>query len=228
MNKLELVKRFSRESKINATGPTSTLNQVGQFLKCVEWIDAAYEAVQNDHPDYKFLRDDFEFTMTSGDGGYTAADAGVTDLSRWIEGFSVYLTSVADESYVVFMEWDDFKANYGFGSHRTATGRPIVYTIKPDDSLYFYPIPDAAYTCEGEYYKTPDVMEATDTTEADDAEPIFNSNFHMVIVWRALILYAPHSAQADRFVQGVNEYKSLKRKMETKYLPPITTGGPLV
>lgn len=224
MNKLELVQRFSRESKINATGPKSTLNQTGMFLKCVDWIDEAYNDIQISHPDWRFLRKEFSFTMTAGNNSYTSALCGVTDLAEWITSEFIKVGFDGCEHYVFYIDWDKFRESYLIGSQQS-TGTPCAFTIKPDNSLMFWPSPSQNFICSGEYYATPDVMGGDDP---DSAEPVFPVRYHMAIMWRALIIYAPHSAQPDRWVQGVNEYNYLMRKMELSELPKIRFGGSLV
>lgn len=67
------------------------------------------------------------------------------------------------------------------GRTGTRPGRPICFSVKPDNSLTFDCVPDAAYTISGEYYSTP--VE----DEADAQSPVFPAQFHLAIVFRAMM-----------------------------------------
>ena len=227
MNRLQLTQRLSREANVNQTGPTSTLNQVGEYLRLVNWIDAAYEEIQVAHATWNFLRYEFSFALTIGVANYTATAAGLTSFSEWVaddegesEDFRIY-TTASDEQYMTYVPWDMFRVNYMVGTQRTQTGKPSIYTIKPDGSLLFFPIPDFAYTVLGEYYKAPQVM------SADADVPIFDEKFHLTIMWKALMFYGAYASEADKYTFGNQQFKKLMRAMENRYLPQTSWGNPL-
>ena len=226
--RLELAVKLSKESGVNVTGPTSTLNQTGEYGMLVDWLDDTYERIQSEHENWNFLREEFTSPLTSGTSEYTPTAASITDHGSWIvDGVRCYLTAtgVSDEQEIFYVPWDHFKRTYLFGSSRTQTGRPIHFTIKPDDSIVVYPIPDDAYTIIGEYCKAP-VEFPTDST-ADDTEPIFPDKFHLNLVWGALLFYGANYAESDRYVHGKNQYKKMKHLMEISQLPRAGWGAPL-
>jgi hypothetical protein len=227
MNKLALTKRLSRDCGINQVGPASTTNQTGEYLRLVNWIDDAYKSIQIIHRTWQFLRKEFSFPMVVGTPTYTPTVAGLTDFAGWVadsdgdsEDFRIYLTA-SDEQYMVYMPWDDFRQTYYMGSQRTQTGRPHVYTIKPDDTLMFFPIPDQIYTCLGEYYMTPDEM----TLDTD--VPIFPVRFHEIVLYRAMMFYGAYSQEPDKYSVGAAEYKKILRGLELSQLPQMEWGEPL-
>lgn len=213
MTRLQLCTRLRSECVgVSGAGPTTTTGQVGDMLKIVNWIDSAYEDIQNMRTDWRFLRDDFTFQTVAAQQTYTPTQAGAVDatptvdLGEWItDDIRCYLTStgVSGEQVLEFMDWDTFRATYLIGSIRSTTGQPVVVTVKPDRSLMLWPIPDAAYTVAGEYYRVPD------TLTADGTVPTFPARFHMLIVWRALVFYAGHSAAPETFAVGKEEYGKL-------------------
>ena len=137
-----------------------------------------------------------------------------------MSGVRVY-SSASDETELVYLPWDDFRATYGFGAHRSASGRPIAFSIKWDDSLETYPTPDDVYTMNGEYIKTVDEMSA-----ATD-EPPYPSDFHLIVVWRGLMLYGAFEGATDAYTHGQNEYDDLLYKLREDQLPKIKWGPPL-
>jgi hypothetical protein len=187
----------------------------------VNYTDQAYEFIQNIHTTWEFLRKEFSKAMTIGVGTYSASGWTITDWGEWApEDWRVYLAA-SDESELTYMEWDLFRLNYMIGTFRTQTGRPIVFTRKPDDTLLFYPIPDQAYTCVGEYFRSPHVMTANGDV------PLWASAYHMAVVWKALQYYATDYAEPDKLSMGMREFNSFKRQLEKKYLPRLKYGRPL-
>jgi hypothetical protein len=228
MDRLTLARRLSRECGINQIGPSSTTNQTGEYLRVVTWIDDAYKSVQLVSSQWQFLRKEFSFSLTAAKVAYTPAEALLTDFSEWVsddegdsEDFRIYLTA-SDEQFMTYMPWEMFRVAYMVGTQRTMTGRPSVYTIKPDDALMFYPIPDAVYTCVGEYFMVPDVM------ELDKDIPIFPARFHEIILYRAMMYYGAYSQEPDKYAVGEREYKRLLRTLKKSQLPQMAWGNPLV
>ena len=226
MNFLQLCQRLSRESGTSGTGPTSVGGQTGFSLSLVEWISTAYEDIQNMHPTWLFLKEPFSFNTAVGKRDYTPIEAGLTDLREWKTNewgdFRNYSSvGVQDEQYLTFIPWADYKPIYLFGVTRTSAGRPTFFSVKPDKTLDFYQIPDQIFTINGEYYKQADIMEEN----AD--EPIFPDQFHLAIVWRALMHYGAFDAAGEKYSHGQNEYKKLMRKLESDQLETFTFGAPL-
>lgn len=225
MTFLEMCKRLRSEAGIAGTGPTTVISQIGELGRVVEWVLSAYEDIQDIHPGWRFLQTDFSFSTTIAKQNYTPAEASLTDLGSWkvdrADSITVY-GAVADEQYVSPMLWEDFKGSYLFGSNRTQSQKPTIITVKPDNSISLWPIPDKIYTITGEYFKIAQTM-------ALDADiPLVPSQYHMTIVWRGLMMYGAWSGESNVYMHGEREYKNLLRKMESSHLPQITYGDPLV
>lgn len=224
MNHLQLCQRLRQEARISGTGPTTTVSQSGEYLKIVDWIAAAYEDIQNQHETWRFLQQPFSFTTTIGTRDYTPAEAGITDLRRWKHSsygdIRCYLTA-GDEQRLYYLPWDQFRDIYLIGTNRTQSGRPGHFSIEPDDTINFDYLPDQEYTIVGEYYQKPDVL------SGDSDEPLFPSNFHLAIVYRALMFFGADYAAQEKYTHGQNEYRKILRKMEQTQLPLMRWGAPL-
>lgn len=222
MNRLDLAKRIRIECAIGGSGPGSTANQDGEYLRIINWLDSAYESIQTKRSDFLFLREDFESTLTIGEAVYTPTEMDIDDLANWItRDVKLHIGSFSNEQLLTYIPWDDFKASYLLGSNRTTSGRPVMWTVKPDKSVQFSPIPSQAFVCNGEYYQKPDVM------DDDDDIPIFPSEFHIAIVWRAIMYYSPYAGEADRWLQGRQEYSDLMRRLIKDQTPKYHYGAPL-
>ena len=224
MTFLEMAQRLRQEAGIAGTGPSTVLAQTGEAGRVVDWILEANDDIQNIRATWKFLQESFSKSTVDGTQNYTLSDLSLTDLGSWKLGEDTDMTiysSAADETFLLYVPWDEFRALYLFGANRSSSGRPTVVTVKPDNSISFWPIPDAVYTFTGEYFKKAQTM------TADDDESLIPSQFHMIVVWRGLMFYGAYSGAADAYTHGNNEYKSLLKKLEKSQLPKIGWGEPL-
>ncbi|MCP3683286.1 MAG: hypothetical protein GY861_11410 [bacterium] len=228
MNFLQLCQRLRQEAGLSGNGPATTVGQTGIESQIVDWINSAYVDIQSQHSNWLFMQDDFSFNTTASKREYSITETGVTDLESWKintdDTFRIYLTSsgIANEQYLYPLKWPVFRQMYLFGATRTAEGLPSYYSVQPDKGLNFYLVPDAIYTVNGEYYKSPSEL------SGDTDTPDFPSQFHLIIVWRALMYYAGFDAANEKYATGNYEFKKLMRRLELNQLPQVTFGAPLV
>lgn len=231
MDFLALVKRTARESgTIAGSGPSTVSNQTGQNLLCVEAVQHAYELIQNAHAGWRWLRAEFSTTITAAtpptEARYTAAGFGLTRFAEWWRDAPGYrpmrlyqtATGVADESKLKEIEWETWKDKWGFGS--VSANRPTEWAVAPDLRLCLGPPPNAAFTLRGEYQKGNQTL--SDNTDT----PEMPSQFHMAIVWRAVLLLTEHDeAAVDVYVRAENKFAEIMGQLERVQLPQITIGG---
>lgn len=221
MNFLELSQRLHSEAGVAGASHTTVVSQTGMLGRLVNWILSAYEDIQNLHPEWQFLQSSFSFSTVAEQQNYTKTDAGVTDLASWKTKDVRLYSAVTDEVELVYHPWDDFRLAYKSGSSRTQEERPSVYSIKYDLSMDLWPIPDAVYTVNGEYFKQAQTM----TLDAD--EPVIPNQYHMIIVWRALMFYGAKIGADEVYAHGNNEYGRILRRLELNQLPRFVWGKPL-
>ncbi len=229
MTYLELVQRLRMESGIAGTGPTTTVNQVGELGRLVTWIDAAYEDIQNKRNDWRFLRKSFYALLVPGINVYSRSANSLILAGGDVKNFKrnslrIYTDTVrfSDELWLPSRDWDLFRDNRLRGASSVQTGRPIEFSSDPAKDLYVWPIPDNAvqYYIRGEYYQIPDVF--TD----DNSEPIFDTN-QMAIVYNALMRYASYVSEPALFSYAQQQYGRLIGKLEADWAEPISRGGAL-
>lgn len=220
MTFIELVQRLRRECVgVSGSGPTTVTDQTGDNARLVDWIASAYQDIQNLHVDWNFLRADFSFSTVAAQQTYTPTECGAADIGEWVrDSMRVHLTSagIATEIDIPLLTWADFRREYLFGALRATSSKPMVAGRKPDRSLMFWPTPDADYTINGEYWKAPDVMVGSDD------EPLFPAQYHMIVVWRALVFYAHNQASPEAYAHGQAEYKRLLAMVARTELPEVT------
>lgn len=231
MTYLELVQRLHTEAGLQGTAPSAVAAQTGMAARLVNWIQDAYADIQGIHETWLFRIADFSFSTTAAKQNYTSTEAGITSgFANWkynpdpntLSGIRLY-SAVADEQDLEYVPWEDFRAIYKFGSSRTQSGCPTIFTIKPNMSLDLWPIPDAVYTVNGEYVKAVDVL-VTNTPDS----PVFLSDFHLIILWKALMYYGAFEGAPEAYAHGQQEYNKLIGKMELRELPKPSYGPPLV
>lgn len=227
MNRLQLVQRLHAEAAATGSSPTTTLSQTGEALRLVDWIDQAYEDIQNLHTEWDFLRHDFSFSLTVNDRDYTPTEAGYSELNAWSisdtgQDVTIY-DSRADESFLIYEPWVQFRRVYLIGNNFSQTGRPYHFSVKPDKTIIFDLLPNDTYTVSGEYFKRYQAMAASNT-----AEPLIPTQYRMIIVWRALMFYAAYEGADEVYSHGNNEYGKLLAELELDQLPmPSFLHGPV-
>jgi len=221
MNFLNLAQMVRQEAGIAGSGPTTTIGQSGELGRVVSYVAQAYQEIQDRRADWEFLRNNFSFMLTIGQAYYPIST--VTNLAEWKrDSFRLYLASagLSDERWIRFVPWQDFRDSRLRGSAQLLTGRPIEFSIDPQKRVVTYPIPDQAYTIDGEYFAYPAVM-ALDTDV-----PIFD-RFHMAIVYNALMRYAAYIADPTTYARAQHDYRIQIGKLERTWQPEMTLGEPL-
>lgn len=225
---LELTQAAARESgTVSGTQPLTTIGQTGRLGQFVGWVRDAYLAIQNIHPEWRFLRSSFSGSTVAAQQAYTGANFSLTRFSEFIykageDEITIYLTSdgAATERALMPVLYQDFYRLYMRGANLTQTGYPTTFTIDDQERLLLWPIPDAVYTVRGLYRKSPQ------TLAADAEEPEMPSRFHDAIKWRALI-YAGIYDESPQIGLWQREYQRILMQMENSQLPPVTFSGPL-
>lgn len=221
MTFLELVQSLARESEI-ATAPATTVAQTGKSLSFVNKINTAYRLIQLLHKDWNFRRAEFTFDTAASTAEYTASGESITNFGNWdTETFRIYLTAtgISDEQFLSYTPWSIFRDELLVGANRTASGRPYRFSVKSDKTLSLWPVPDAIYTVTGEQLRCVDVLSGNDDT------PWFHADYHMIIVYRAMMLLGKAEGSVEVFSQGEEEYKRMLGDLEKYELPPRGYGG---
>lgn len=227
MNYLELVQRTVREAGINLTGPTATTGQSGTtYQRVVDWVQSAYAEIQMLHDDWRFMWRPFSLTCTPADGSYskTEVDSGYTVARFDSDSLRCYLQSSGQvaEQRMWFYDYDHFRETFMYGATRTTPGQPQYWTQAPDKALLLYPIPGPdVYVVTGEYYRTVDVL------TGDSDEPIFDSDYHMLIVYWAVWKYAGFEETSSAYLNAQNQANQYIGRMERLERPTVRRGEPL-
>ena len=224
MTFLQMVQRLRQESGTSGSSPTTTVNQVGDFKKLVDWVSTAWMDIQNEKPDWFFMRQPVSFNTTAGKSTYTAAEAGITSFGNYkLDSFRQYNVAMGygSEQRLNFVAYDTFRDLYQYATMRTMTQMPVTFTIDPSKNFVLGPIPNDVYCVNGEGFALPTEF------SADSDRPTMPSQYHMAIVWRALMYYGQFESAPEAYSHGANEYRRLMNRLYADQMPTIIFGPAL-
>jgi len=218
MNYLQLCQATIDESGIATVTLANTSSTTGDIRRICNWVTRAIEDIYDKREDWDFFRTDFTISCVSGTATY--ASSGVTAYGKWkLDTFRVYNNTIGlnDEQYLIFRDWENFRDIRLLGPSRSATGRPTEFSIKPDQSIVLWPIPNSStLRVNGEYFK-----KGTPLVIGDDTlSPAFD-RFHMAIVYNALMRYAAYNEEGTLYASAQKEYNRLIAKIERNWMMDI-------
>lgn len=221
---LDMVKRLHQESATSGNAPVTTVSQVGDLKRLVDWISTAWMDIQNERTDWFFMQQAVDFNTEADKGTYSAAEAGLATFANYkLDSFRQYLVSggVGSEIELVYMPYSQFRNLHLFGNMRELRQMPYNFTVDPSKNLLLGPIPDDVYNINGECFAMP-------TEFSDDTDrPTLPSQYHMMIVWRALMYYGQKENAPEAYSHGQNEYLRLKGLLMNDQLETVEFGGAL-
>lgn len=226
MNFLELCSRLGTESGVS--GSISTVTGVtGEWSRIVNWIQQAWVEIQEENPEWNWMRKPVSFDTIANQSTYTPTSAPIslTDFASWREdSFRIYLTSagVGTEWLLPFRDYNSFRDYWLLSSRKITYARPTEITVAPNKDLILGLAPDSIYTVSGEYYKQPVIL------SADADTPDMPSRFHMAIVYRAMMFYGGYESASDAYSRGESQYKAMMNNIRYDQMPSITRGGSLI
>jgi len=232
VNFLELVQRLRQEAGVSGTGPTAVTNQSGEYKRLVDWIQSAYEDIQNAHRTWRFMRRQATVNTVAGTRSYapgswtdTTDSAAISRFDYWHnDTASIYLsaTGVSDEQRLVFLPYDDWRVTYDIGNSIAEQDRPSFFTVAPNNNIILAKVPNDVYVVRNDYQMY------AGTLADENAIPVLPINFHMTIVWRALMWYGEYEGAPEAFSRGQTNFNRNFSRLEQRELPPMGFGEPLV
>lgn len=233
MNHLALVQRLWLESGASGAspGPSTVVNQTGEYARLVTWTGAAWLDIQTAHTDWDWMRTSASFTTVAGTSEYPlGAGAGTVGVlaanhgawARHTARTYVTATGTASERTLPWIPYDAWRDGYLIGALRSTNVPPTVMTISPAKSICVPPAL-AGYTITSDYFTAPVALDVT----LDSDTPALPAAFHMAIVWRALMMYGAYENASDAYDRGETEFGKLMRRLDADRLPEMSFAGAL-
>lgn len=231
MDFLELAQALRRDCMLPGSGPTSVLNQTGQHERLVYFIRDEYTLLQQEEPNWKWLRGNFTLQTTANVGRYAYDAGGMTDADSgvaiarwafwWTEEFQIFLTSsgIGSQAPIPHRRWESWRQTYLQGSVSAST--PAEMSIDPQDRLRLGPAPNGIYTVTGEYQKGPQIL------AADGDVPEIPPRFHDLIVARAMKRYAAVAPAPEIWTEAERRISIFEPLLRVSQLPEPRLGKAL-
>lgn len=223
MTFLEIVQRSYRESGVGgSTGPASVENQTGRNLDFVRWAQDAYNIIQALPEALNFRWRKESLPLVAGKAVYDPIiDWGIVGgVKQWAkDGAYIYRPAEgpAARLWLGYLEWPLFRQL----PVPIVPGFANVFTRQPDQKIQFFPQPEQNYTAVMEFYMNPE------TLTANGQIPEMPPELHMMIVWRAVMLYANFNKDWSRHDTAEEEYERLRDTLTIDHSGDVIQAGPL-
>ena len=223
MNWLQLTQRLKLES--GRTGPaiTSLVGLPENYARLANWLADRWVELQRRPHGWSFMRRELEGAIVANTRGYTALalDSAASDFGRWLppatEHYEVRCQNAPGRGWPLrWLPWEKFRVSFELSEHEP--GEPAYWSIAPDDKLYVGPTPLANRTIHASYYRAPTAF--IDGT----SEPDMAAEFHMILVWGALMDVASFDAAPEVYTRAATNFDNIDTDMRARYAPQITVG----
>lgn len=229
MNRLELVQALWIEAGISGEPPSSTLNQTGEALSAVNWIDREWRKIQTRHPNWRWMRREFTLATVAGTDTYeytsctdTTDAAPISRFARWHPfQFKSYLQSsgVGTEGWITRYSWDEFREIYRIGTIQD--GAVVCLSIDPANRIVVAQKPTDIWIVSGDYQM------GLQPFTADAHTPDMPEQYHDLIWLGALRRYSAFESAQAKWAESKDQYNDMMRSLDADQLPPPEMAPPL-
>ena len=214
------------------TAPLTVVGQTGFLFELVKNVAFAYQSIQNEQSSWRFMQKQGSFALASGQRVLTNAQmiaqiplfstlqpdlfgAGQRFLQMYPD--SAGPQSQTPVSYVDYQTWRG-----SIDQQPLTTGRPSLFTIRPDEAIEFNSTPTENYHFLLDYYREQDEWVQVASGAVPDPNlqvPIFPVRFHQIVAWRAVMLWAASIEVAGKYGFARDEYNRILNDMVNDQLP---------
>lgn len=209
MNYLALCDKLLKETGLSDQGVSSVVGQTGLNKKSVDWINRAWTEIQN-LKEWNFLWQTSSFDTVIGQQNYDPVSnlALSPSLNKWVNS-SVRITENGLIGSLTYVPWSSWLRT------TLSSGKPVGFTIRPDKKMSLGSLPDAVYTIDFDYYRTP--QQLTQNTD----ELLIEEQFHDAVLYKA-ILYVAAEQDAPELYQDAQAQLNIRLSaMGVTELPTI-------
>lgn len=216
MNYLQLCKRVVLEADRDDTLLTTVdLDEITDEMhrKVVTWVEQAYEAIQRDQAYWGFLFKTGDLVTLRAN----VQDYNVSNVREAVdEAWTIRKASETVRYPLQWIEYRDWLEIFRLVNSTLQPSMPLQVTRLPSGAFRFTPTPDQAYVVSADRFTL------NDTMAQDLDEPSWESDFHEIIVWRALAYYAEEYDVPALAARVAMNLPSIDRKFKNRYLPDAT------
>lgn len=211
MNLLALAQRLHRELGRAGSGPVSVTSANRSDRSLFDWISDAWTEIQTDGYGWKWMIKSGEGTVTGASQAYSGADLALTSFGRFRSESDDYTVRAYDPTNptsvwrMKFLPYDRFERQLLDIPPEAAA--PQYWSITPEGKLAIAPEPNGTYKVKIGYYSAPTSL------SADTDEPNMPSEFHMAVVWRAMIDGGMYEASQESLARAAAHWDSMESKL---------------
>jgi hypothetical protein len=221
VNFLSSAQRLHLELGRSGSGPTSITGASNSNLRLFYAIADAWREIQTDPMGWAWMRRDFDITLGAGLDTVAGVAAGLTDFGRWRKPDDWYdlmaydpTASPTQKWKVKYVERDKFMRQYK--DNPPAAAGPQYWTIGLSNELIFAPAADITYQIAGEYFIAPEEL------VADADTPSMPVQFHMAVVWKAMLQIAQFDAAPENVSRANDKYEEILSSLMLDQGPGLT------
>lgn len=206
MNFLQGCQRLRQECGGSGLGPASVTSATGESKQFVDWYNQAYLEILEDRRDWNFLWRQASLPLEVGISVY-ALDSDQPEKGS----FSI------DSCSLEYVPYREFRALFS----SLSSGRPSIFSLRPDGQLALNALPDKPYSLIYEYYLSPVPL----VSNVDI--PLLPERYHMLIVYKAMQHYAAYENAGEVMQHARTQYEQMLMRLERDCLPEMSFAGPL-
>ena len=231
MNYIALVNRTKQEAGRSGGNLATVVGAAGDDLMLCNWVAAAWANIQRLTLAWRWMRAGVLASVVPGKNEQDPAvdmliqPAGllpITDCRGFYPATEEYQPTILDpanpagETALWMVDYPRFRAMYTVGVHTAA--KPRHWSISPTNKLLLGPKPDIAYHVRFDYRAAPSVL----TMDANI--PGMPEEFHLAIVFGALMSLASFDNAPEVYVRAKNEYRELIAQLYADQGPTFCIG----
>jgi hypothetical protein len=191
-------------------GPVTVVDQRGEYLRLVQWVQQADWYIQTLYTHWNFLLVKEASISTTA---HTSTISKPVGLKQW--DFDCFKYS---GSPIEAVEYHKVRTEY---YDTTIEGPPDRLIILPNNDIRVDPQPDAVYTFQSNYFLSPVRLDVTD----NDDVSLIPEDFHMAILGRAMILYGNYEDAPEIKQQGTEVYGEFFARLFDDQMPQEQNSG---
>ena len=211
MNYLELVQRLHRESGRSTAAPTTVVGASERHARLFDWVADAWRNLQIER-EWRWMRTTLDVPLIVSQQTYDAStDLSATRFRRWRtddENYNPWLYIAGSPNSLwplTYTQLDEFRELYVYRTWGATT--PVAWTFDESNRLLVGPQPALAYKLRAEYWMSPTEL------AADADEPDMPSEFHLLLMWRALEEVAKFDAAPEVLARAEKNHSGMVFKL---------------
>lgn len=224
---LDCCKKVHELSGLSGSPPGAVTGQTGVNAKIVSFVVDAWITIQTMVGiRWRFMRKSFDVDLPTGSREFdlTAAPFDLTDFSSFdIDSLKLRTTGQADYGLVKWYQYLAFRERFQLSM--ATSGRPNSVCNPRQQSVLFNRTPDVLLSFSGDYFRTPQYLEANTDV------PLCPLEHRMVIVHEALRKLALDRGTNDIYQEAVLSYRraltamtAAEAEVQTEYAPDSLLG----